>query len=157
MLDSVPESRRCLNGPQAHTPDADPLLRARALAADGLSALAQGDYEDSRRSFAESLELLRAHGDASSIAFVLSKLGASHIMLGNTELAQAIGAALGPERAHRVVDALSALAGRTGGRLQLARASSSVIDLARRGLLDASILRALTGGRPPSSPGHDEP
>ena len=70
-----------------NAPDADPLLRARALAADGLSALAQGDYEDSRRSFAESLELLRAHGDASSIAFVLSKLGASHIMLGNTELA----------------------------------------------------------------------
>jgi len=68
-------------------PDADPLLRARALAADGLSALAQGDYEDSRDSFAQSLSLFRAHGDVGSVAFVLSKLGASHIMLGNTELA----------------------------------------------------------------------
>jgi len=71
----------------ANAPEADPLLRARALAADGLSALAQGDYEESRDSFAESLTLFRKHGDAGSIAFVLSKLGASHIMLGNTELA----------------------------------------------------------------------
>ena len=68
-------------------PDADPILRARALAADGLSALAQGDYEDSRRSFDASLTLFRAHGDATSVAFVLSKLGASYIMLGDTVLA----------------------------------------------------------------------
>lgn len=68
--------------------DVDPVLRARALAADGLSALAQGDYEDSRDSFAESLSLFRGHGDVGSIAFVLSKLGASHIMLGDTELAE---------------------------------------------------------------------
>jgi tetratricopeptide (TPR) repeat protein len=34
----------------ANAPEADPLLRARALAADGLSALAQGDYEESRDS-----------------------------------------------------------------------------------------------------------
>jgi predicted ATPase/DNA-binding SARP family transcriptional activator len=71
----------------SNAPNADPLLRARALAADGLSALAQGDYEDSRRSFSESLELFRAHGDVGSIAFVLSKLGATYMMLGNTELA----------------------------------------------------------------------
>ena len=71
----------------ANAPDAEPMLRARALAADGLSALAQGDYEQSRDSFAESLSLFRKHGDTGSIAFVLSKLGASHIMLGNTELA----------------------------------------------------------------------
>ena len=71
----------------AAAPDADPLLRARALSADGLSALAQGDYDDSRNSFERSLELLRNFGDASSIAFVLSKLGASHIMLGNVVLA----------------------------------------------------------------------
>jgi predicted ATPase/DNA-binding SARP family transcriptional activator len=71
----------------ANAPEADPMLRARALAADGLSALAQGDYEDSRDSFAQSLSLFRAHGDAGSVAFVLSKLGASHIMLGDTELA----------------------------------------------------------------------
>jgi predicted ATPase/DNA-binding SARP family transcriptional activator len=67
--------------------DADPVLRARALAADGLSALAQGDYEASRDSFAESLQLFRGNGDVGSIAFVLSKLGASYIMLGDTKLA----------------------------------------------------------------------
>jgi len=71
----------------ANAPDADPQLRARALAADGLSALAQGDYEDSRDAFAQSVSLFRAHGDVGSIAFVLSKLGASHIMLGDVELA----------------------------------------------------------------------
>ena len=72
----------------ANAPTADPLLRARALAADGLSALAQGDYEDSRRSFDASLALFRAHGDVMSIAFVCSKLGASYIMLGDTEMAE---------------------------------------------------------------------
>jgi predicted ATPase/DNA-binding SARP family transcriptional activator len=71
----------------ASAPNADPLLRARALTAGGLSALAQGDYEDSRAAFEESLSLFRAHGDVASIAFVLSKLGASHIMLGDTVLA----------------------------------------------------------------------
>jgi len=71
----------------AAAPDTDPLLRARALAAGGLSALAQGDYEDSRASFEESLALLRQHGDPPAIAFVLSKLGASYIMLGNMDTA----------------------------------------------------------------------
>ena len=67
----------------AAAPNADPLLRARALSAGGLGALAQGDYEDSRDAFEESVALFRKHGDVSSIAFVLSKLGASYIMLGD--------------------------------------------------------------------------
>ncbi|MBF3355689.1 tetratricopeptide repeat protein, partial [Leptospira borgpetersenii serovar Hardjo-bovis] len=71
----------------AAAPNADPLLRARALSAGGLSALAQGDYEESRDAFTESLALFRAHGDATAVAFVLSKLGASYIMLGDTQLA----------------------------------------------------------------------
>jgi predicted ATPase/DNA-binding SARP family transcriptional activator len=71
----------------ANAPDADPLLRARALSANGLSALAQGDYEESRDSFEAGLALLRAHGDTGAVAFVLSKLGAAQMMLGNTELA----------------------------------------------------------------------
>ena len=71
----------------AAAPHAHPLLRARALAAGGLSALAQGDYDDSRDSFEASLALLREHGDTAAIAFVLSKLGASHIMLGDVVLA----------------------------------------------------------------------
>ena len=68
----------------AAAPNADPLLRARALAAGGLSALAQGDYVESRDAFAESLTLFRQSGDIGSIAFVLSKLGASEMMLGDT-------------------------------------------------------------------------
>ena len=71
----------------SNAPEADPLLRARALAAGGLSALAQGDYEDSRDAFTESLALFRVHGDVGSVAFVLSKLGASHMMLGDMEVA----------------------------------------------------------------------
>ena len=81
------QAREQIAAALAAAPNADPLLRARALSADGLSALAQGDYEASRSSFEQSLALLRAHGDASSIAFVLSKLGASHIMLGDVVLA----------------------------------------------------------------------
>ena len=65
-------------------PNADPVLRARALAAGGLSALAQGDYLESRNAFAESLTLFRQGGDVGSIAFVLSKLGAAEMMLGDT-------------------------------------------------------------------------
>jgi predicted ATPase/DNA-binding SARP family transcriptional activator len=68
----------------AAAPNADPLLRARALAAGGLSALAQGDYVESRHAFSESLTLFRQSGDIGSIAFVLSKLGASEMMLGDT-------------------------------------------------------------------------
>jgi len=71
----------------ANAADVDPVLRARALAADGLSALAQGDYEQCRTSFTASLALLREHGDVSSVAFVLSKLGATYIMLGDDVLA----------------------------------------------------------------------
>ena len=71
----------------ANAREVDPTAQGASLAADGLSALAQGDYEESRDSFTESLSLFQEHGDAGSIAFVLSKLGASYIMLGNTELA----------------------------------------------------------------------
>ena len=71
----------------ANAEGVDPLLRARALAADGLSCLAQGDYEQSRDSFTTSLALFRAHGDAPSVAFVLSKLGATYLMLGDNALA----------------------------------------------------------------------
>jgi hypothetical protein len=31
VFDSAPESGRCLNGPQAHTPDADPLPWLRSV------------------------------------------------------------------------------------------------------------------------------
>jgi predicted ATPase/DNA-binding SARP family transcriptional activator len=78
------QAREQISRALAAAPNADPLLRARALAAGGLSALAQGDYVESRDAFAESLTLFRQSGDVGSIAFVLSKLGASEMMLGDT-------------------------------------------------------------------------
>ena len=81
------QAREQITRALASAPDADPLLRARALTAGGLSALAQGDYEDSRDSFEQGLALFRQYGDTGNVAFVLSKLGASHIMLGDTVLA----------------------------------------------------------------------
>jgi predicted ATPase/DNA-binding SARP family transcriptional activator len=81
------QAREQISRALANADAVDPLLRARALAADGLSALAQGDYSQSRDSFTTSLALFRAHGDTSSIAFVLSKLGATYIMLGDNVLA----------------------------------------------------------------------
>lgn len=77
------EARQTIAGALARGGGADPLLRGRALAAEGLNAFAQGDYAESRASLETSLALVRAHGDAASVAFVLSKLGAVHIMLGD--------------------------------------------------------------------------
>jgi predicted ATPase/DNA-binding SARP family transcriptional activator len=60
-------------------------LRGRALASRGLIGLAQGDYHDASAAFDESLALLRAEGDASSVTFVLSKYGATRLMIGDLE------------------------------------------------------------------------
>lgn len=62
-------------------------LRGRALASRGLIGLAQGDYEDASAAFAESLALLRAEGDCESVTFVLSKYGATRLMIGDLEQA----------------------------------------------------------------------
>src|SRR4029078_178974 len=66
---------------------ASPALRQRALLANGLNALAMGDYDDSRASLEASLAIARDIGDPVSLAFVLSKLGATHLMLGDMTLA----------------------------------------------------------------------
>jgi predicted ATPase/DNA-binding SARP family transcriptional activator len=62
-------------------------LRGRALASRGLIGLAQGDYEDASAAFAESLALLRAEGDCESVTFVLSKYGATRLMIGDLDQA----------------------------------------------------------------------
>jgi predicted ATPase/DNA-binding SARP family transcriptional activator len=61
----------------------EPALVGRALASRGLIGLAQGDYEDASAAFEESLALLRKHGDTKSVIFVLSKFGATRLMLGD--------------------------------------------------------------------------
>ncbi|HEX6535840.1 MAG TPA: BTAD domain-containing putative transcriptional regulator [Gemmatimonadaceae bacterium] len=82
------EVRRAVADALARGGAADPLLRGRMLAADGLNAFAQGDYEHARASLAESLALVRVHGDEGVVAFVLSKLGAVEIMRGERTAAR---------------------------------------------------------------------
>jgi tetratricopeptide (TPR) repeat protein len=62
-------------------------LRGRALTSLGLIGLAQGDYQDASSAFEESLALLRAEGDPASVALVLSKYGATRLMMGDLDLA----------------------------------------------------------------------
>jgi predicted ATPase/DNA-binding SARP family transcriptional activator len=68
----------------------DPALRGQALASLGLIGLAQGDYADAAAAFDDGLALLRAHGDQASVIFVLSKYGATRLMLGELDAAWAM-------------------------------------------------------------------
>jgi non-specific serine/threonine protein kinase len=68
----------------------DSALRGRALASLGLIGLAQGDYADASAAFEESLALLRAEGDQASVTFVLSKFGATRLMIGDLDQAWAL-------------------------------------------------------------------
>jgi tetratricopeptide (TPR) repeat protein len=68
-------------------------------------------------------------------------------LVGETQLAKLIGTALGDEGPRRITEALAELAGRAG-RLQLASASTAIAELARRGLIDLSKLRAAAAGTP---------
>jgi tetratricopeptide (TPR) repeat protein len=67
----------------------DPLLRARALMAAGLSAHPQGDFAEARDRFAEAREIARAHGASALEVFATCKLGAAHLMLGDLDAAWA--------------------------------------------------------------------
>jgi predicted ATPase/DNA-binding SARP family transcriptional activator len=80
------EGRRFITGALARARAAgtcEPALVGRALASHGLIGLAQGDYEEASAAFEESLALLRQHGDTTSVIFVLSKFGATRLMLGD--------------------------------------------------------------------------
>jgi predicted ATPase/DNA-binding SARP family transcriptional activator len=81
------EARRFVMAALANSAGSDPVLRGRALASRGLIGLAQGEYEDASAAFEESLALLRAHGDVQSVIFVLSKFGATRLMLGDLDFA----------------------------------------------------------------------
>ena len=89
------EGKRFVSAALANAGECDPGLRGRALASCGLIGLAQGEYEPASKAFEESLALLRVHGDVKSVIFVLSKLAATRLMLGDLETAwRLIGEAL---------------------------------------------------------------
>lgn len=60
-----------------------PLLRGRAYATSGLTALAQGDYARSCAEFETALPLLRAAGDTAGSAAALAKYGAALLLGGD--------------------------------------------------------------------------
>jgi predicted ATPase/DNA-binding SARP family transcriptional activator len=77
------EAREYIATALDRAPNANAALRQRALLANGLNALAMGDYDDSRQSLEASLAIAREIGDAATLAFVTSKLGATLLMLGD--------------------------------------------------------------------------
>jgi tetratricopeptide (TPR) repeat protein len=83
------------------------------------------------------------HGPTSEIALARALVAAA--LVGDTELAQELQAALGDDTPRSVAEALAELVGRTG-RLQLGTASTAVAELARRGYLDLAKLRAAMAG-----------
>jgi len=68
-------------------------------------------------------------------------------LVGDADLAERLGKALGEAVSVRVAEALAALADRDG-RLQLASASTALVELSRRGFLDLALLRAAAAGTP---------
>ncbi len=68
-------------------------------------------------------------------------------LVGETTLAKKINVALGDEGPRKIAEALAELEPREG-RLQLKSASTAIAELARRGLLDLSKLRAAAAGTP---------
>jgi predicted ATPase/DNA-binding SARP family transcriptional activator len=81
------EAREYIATALDRAPNASPPLRQRALIANGLNALAMGDYDESRQSLEASLAIARQIGDPATTAFVISKLGAALMMLGDMKTA----------------------------------------------------------------------
>ncbi len=77
------EGRRALERALAENPDAEPLLRARALNGAGVLAGEQGDFEAAAGFFEPSLELARMLGDHVRIAGALANLGNLALFAGN--------------------------------------------------------------------------
>jgi hypothetical protein len=67
-------------------------------------------------------------------------------LIGDTQLASRLGAALGDDAPRRVALALAELTGKHEGRLQLASASTAIAELARRGHIDLAKVRAAAAG-----------
>jgi predicted ATPase len=77
------EGRQYVDAVLAVSRDADPLLRARALLTSGLIGLAQGENQRARDALIASYEIVKERGDDPLRAYVLAKLSAAHLMLGD--------------------------------------------------------------------------
>jgi predicted ATPase/DNA-binding SARP family transcriptional activator len=60
-------------------------LRAGALCSRGLIALATGDYVDASDAFSQALDYVRSRDNVANLAFVLAKLGATRMMMGDLD------------------------------------------------------------------------
>ena len=67
--------------------DCDPGVRAGALCSLGLICLATGDYGPASAAFEDALAYVRTTSDPANLAFVLSKLGATRLMIGDLDRA----------------------------------------------------------------------
>ena len=89
--------------------------------------------------------LVKGVADGSTLAYAL----VAAALLGETTLAERLGAALGDEAPKRIASALAELANRDpAGRLKLQSASTAIAELGRRGLLDLQKVRAHAAGTP---------
>ncbi len=85
-----------------------------------------------------------ATGPAAEISLAHALVAAA--LIGDTQLASRLGAALGDDAPRRVASALAELTGKHEGRLQLASASTAIAELARRGHIDLAKVRAAAAG-----------
>jgi tetratricopeptide (TPR) repeat protein len=86
-----------------------------------------------------------AHGPVAASSLAQALIAAA--LVGDTQLAASLNAALGDEAPGKVAAALVDLVDREG-RLQLASAGPAISELARRGLLDLAKVRAAAAGTP---------
>ena len=90
MRGFVREGRRWLQSARALGVGSSALLRAAALAGEGMLAMLQGDYPQSRTLLQEGLGLAEALHDGALMARVLSRLGAVAALQGDIGGAQAL-------------------------------------------------------------------
>ncbi|HEV7558218.1 MAG TPA: tetratricopeptide repeat protein, partial [Kofleriaceae bacterium] len=86
-----------------------------------------------------------ANGPVASSSLAQALIAAA--LVGDTQLAASLNAALGEDAPERVAQALTALVHREG-RLQLSSAGTAIAELARRGMLDLARVRAAAAGTP---------
>jgi tetratricopeptide (TPR) repeat protein len=86
-----------------------------------------------------------AHGPVAKSSLAQALIAAA--LLGDTQLAASLNAALGDDAPSQVAAALADLADRNG-RLKLSSAGTAIAELARRGMLDLAKVRAATAGTP---------
>jgi predicted ATPase/DNA-binding SARP family transcriptional activator len=84
------EARKYVDAALARADGAQPLVHGRALLASGLTALAQGENARARTDFIASFDIIDIHGDDVLRAYVMAKLGASYLMLGDVPRAMEI-------------------------------------------------------------------